>query len=329
MLDLTKSKRALPRTGGLLRRISLLRIAALVVIACGAVSCRWVSDYYVGNHNFKREDYPYSIVRYERFLEKYRKPKRKREIALVNLGRSYMAMRAYRDAEQTFARYEQEFPDGYFLDATRQSLAQLRKVADNHYQQLAQQVEAAKKEAKQIEAELAQQPNDADLLIALGNAHWKMGQYKSAGEAYLRAIEVKPELRDNPLLLERLIFDMQGNLVPVTSPDQLVALRKEREPLVIESLHERTSRGVGDFSSARRRFYMVTGMIRNRSTRPILGVQVEVTLYDGLGQILEVGTATIGTLYPQQSRPFVVRSGLDAEAMNNIMRYRCQPLYQQ
>lgn len=311
------------------RGLWYLSVPALMAIVLMGVSCRWVENYHAANWDFKHQDYPYSIVRYQKFLEEYHKPTEKREIALINLGRSYMEMQANRDAERTLRQYESEFPKGRFLDAARQSLAKMRRTTDDRQKQLASGIAAAQKESEQIQVELAKRPNDTDLLVALGNAHWKMGQYKSAGEAYLKAIEIAPKLRENPLLLERLIFDLNGNLIPVTNPEQRVALENEREPLAIEDLHDYTSRGVDDFFSSRQRFYMVTGTVRNRSTRPILGVRVEVTFFNALEQILEVGTAEIGTLYPRDSRPFVVRSALDAEAMGNIARYRSRPLYQQ
>jgi len=306
------------------RALRGLVVAALIPVA---VSCHWVENYHAANWNFKHQDYPYSIVRYQKFLEEYHRPTVRREVALINLGRSYMEMKAYRDAERAFRQYESEFPHGQFLDTAHQAMAQVRRTTDERQQKMAADIATAQKEAERLQAELAKQPNNPDLLVALGNAHWTMGQYKSAGEAYLKAIEINPNLRENPLLLERLIFDMNGNLIPITSPQQRIAIEYERDPLVIESLHEYASRGVDDFFSARRRFYMVTGTVRNRSTRPILGVRVEVTFYNPLEQIVEVGRADIGTLYPKESRPFVVNSGLDAETMGNISRYRCQALF--
>ena len=310
------------------KRLYQLRFSAAIVCASLAVSCHWVDNYYAANRDFKHQDYPYSIVRYQRFLGEYKRPSEKREIALINLGRSYMEMRAYLDAERVFEQYLIEFPEGRFLETAREGLAQVQRTNDERRQRLAGDIAAAQKEAEQIEAKLSERPNDPDLLVALGNAHWKVGRYKSAGEAYLKAIEINPLLRDNPLLLERLIFDMNGNLIPITSPQQRIAIENEREPLVIENLHEYASRGVNDFFSSRRSFYMVTGMVRNRSTRPILAVRVEATFYDALEQILEVGTASIGTLYPKESRPFVVNSALDAETMGNIAQYRCEALFQ-
>jgi len=323
------------------RRRLRIRIAMLFAMASASTGCLWFDDYRLGNRDFRREDYPYAIVRLERFVAKSPRSsamptgffgKRltdQREVALVNLGQSYMGMRIYQDAERVFDQYEREYPQGRFLELARQSLAKIHESTDKRRQQLASDVAAAQKEAERIKANLANRPNDTDLLVALGSAYWKIGQYKSAGESYLKAIEINPKLRESPLLLERLIFDINGSLVPIVNPEQRVALEHERQPLVLEDLHDYTSRGVDDFFSSARRFYMVTGTVRNRSTRPILGVQVQVTFYDALEQILEVGTASIGTLYPRESRPFVVRSGLDAEAMGNIVRYHTQPLFQQ
>jgi len=310
---------------------AIFRLAAPLLALVLLTSCsRWISDYYWANWvEFRQGDYSYAIVRYKRFLEKYRKPTRKREVALINLGRSYMAMKDYFDAQMTFETYIKEFPEGDFVNVARQNLDQIRRVADTRRQQLAKQFEQAKARASRLEAELAKKPNDPDLLVALGNAYWEMGRYNSAGKAYLKAIEIKPELKSNPLMLERLIFDINGNLIPIKSPEDRIKLEREREPLVIENLHDYKSRGFNDFYSGRRRIYIVTGTVRNRSTRPILGVEVEITFFDAIGQILDVETARIGTLYPQQSRPFVVRAGVDAETMNNITRYRCRTFYKQ
>ncbi|MBM3334573.1 hypothetical protein FJY63_07915 [Candidatus Sumerlaeota bacterium] len=318
----------------------VISVAALVVLAGALSSCLWFDDYRIGVRNFKEEDYPYAIVRLSRYLEKTPKAKpspvglgerknaERREEALIDLALAYQKMQAYRDAENAFRRYQEEFPNGRFVELVQQSLARIAQNADQRNQKLAEEVAAAQKDVLRLRAELDKAPGSAERWVALGNAHWKLGQWKSAGEAYLKGIEIEPKLRDEPLLKERLIFDLNGNLVPITDPQERVRLEQEREPLVIEDLHEYTSRGVDDFVAARRRFYMVTGTVRNRSTRPVLGVQVEVTFLDSLGRILEVGTASVGTLYPLESRPFVVRAGLDAEAMGNIARYRCQTLFQ-
>lgn len=321
---------------------SNLRFAAAVLLAGLATGCIWLDDYRLGNRNYRQEDYTYAIIRLQRFLERSPKPatanpqgffdKRaaeRREVALVNLAQAYLKMQIYHDSERTFTQYQREFPNGRFQELARASIARIHQSQDDRQQKLATDIASAQKEAERLKTDVSVRPTDADLRIALGNAYWKVGQYKSAGESYLKAIEINPKLRDNPLLLERLIFDINGNLIPVTNPEQRVALEHERQPLVLEDLHEFTSRGIDDFFSSRRRFYMVTGTVRNRSTRPILGVQIEVTLYNALDRILEVGTASIGTLYPRESRPFVVQSGLDAEAMGNVTRYRAQPLFQQ
>jgi len=310
-------------------------------MAALAYSCVWFDDYRIGSRNFKQQDYPYAVIRYERFLERAPKPATgqtgffarrmtdRREVAMINLGQSYLKMDDYYDAERIFARYGAEFPKGHFTEAARQGSAKVREHYAERQKRLLADVAAAQKDAERIQADLAKKPRDPDLLVTLGNAFWKMGQYKSAGETYLKAIEINPKLRENRLLQERLIFDVNGNLVPVVNPQQRIALENEREPLVVEDVHDYTSRGTEDFVSSRRIYYMVTGTVRNRSTRPILGARVEVTFYSALDKILEVGTASIGTLYPQESRPFVVKAGLDAEAMGNITRYRCQPLFQQ
>jgi tetratricopeptide (TPR) repeat protein len=313
------------RTGGAGRRVLVL--VSLVAMTAG---CRWWSDFYVGNRDFRHQDYHYSIVRYERFLDKYPdKPSKRREVAMIRLGESYRKTRAYTSAERIFSDYLRDFPDGSFSDAAQEALREIRNESQERAQRRAKDVMAAQREIERLNAELEKQPGDADRLVALGHAYWTSGQYKSAGEAYLKAIEVKPELRENALLLERLIFDMQGNLVPVVSLEQRVALERERDPLVVEAVNDYNSRSPLDFYSARRNLYVVSGRVRNRSTRPILGVRVEVVFYDSLEQIIEVRTESIGTLYPQQSRPFVVKAQFDAERMNNIPRYKIQPLFQQ
>ena len=321
-------------------RARFISLAVHAVLASALSSCLWFDDYRLGVRDFEKQDYPYAIVRLSRYLEKTPKARTSplglgqrnkadpREIALVDLALAYQKIQAYRDAENAFRQYQDEFPNGRFGELVQQSLARLARNADERNQKVAEEIAAAQKDVLRLRSELEKTPANAERWVALGNAHWKLGQWKSAGEAYLKAIEIEPKLRDDSLLKERLIFDLNGNLVPITDPQERVRLESEREPLVVEDLHEYASRGVDDVYSARRRFYMVTGTVRNRSTRPVLGVQVEVTFLDPLERILEVGSASVGTLYPLESRPFVVRAGLDAEAMGNIARYRCQTLFQ-
>lgn len=307
-----------------------MKILVLAILATGLAGCQLANDFFVpGNRDLRNEEYTYAVLRSERFLEKYTKPKKRREMAMINLGRAYVELRTYSDARRVFEQYLAEFPNGRFAGVAQDSLGRIGQVAQDRKDAQAQSVAEALKTVEALQSKVNAESKTPELLVALGNAYWKLGQYKSAGETYLEAITLKPELRSDPLLMERLIFDINGNLIPIESPAQRVALEREREPLVVENVHNYTSRGSSDFYSARSRFYVVTGSVRNRSTRPILGVKLQVTLYDSLQQILEVGTSNVGTLYPQQSRPFVVKSGLDAEAMNNISRYECQAIYQQ
>lgn len=326
------------------RRTLVLRVAGLLIMAAGLSSCSWLADYSLGRKAFRKDDWPFAVIGYRNVVDKTREPaakrdkpkgiirrwvSRRREVSMYNLATAYMNMKAYHDAKQVYTQYQREFPDGRFLGASHQALEDIGRRLSDRDSELNRKLAQAEKEIARIKGQLEAGGDNPELLVALGHAYWQIGQFQSAGEAYLRAIELKPELRENPLLLERLIFDMRGNLVPIKSRDELVALRNERDPLVIENVRERRARGGDELFSARRRFFEVTGTVRNRSTRPILGVRVEVTFHNALDQIIDVGSYSIGTLYPQQSRPFIVRVGLDAEAMNNVSRYRCQPLYQQ
>lgn len=305
-----------------------MRTTVFIVLLATLASCRAAGDYFAANRHFRQKDYPFSILRYERFLEKHRSAGRMRQNALIRLAQSYDSMHVAFDADKSYSRYLKEYPDGQFADEARESLGRLQEARAQRKEERAQELAAARKNIEDLKSQLRASPSDTDILLALGHDYWKTGQYREAGEAYLKAIELRPELRTSPILSERLLFDVQGRLV-VLSPQDRVTLDIEQEPLVIEGLHERRSRGIQDFFTPRRTFYEISGTVRNRSTWPVMGVEVQVTLLDPLEQILEVGTAPIGTLYPQQSRPFLVRSGLDAEAMGNITRYRVQPIFQE
>ena len=82
-----------------------------------------------------------------------------------------------------------------------------------------------------------------------------------------------------------------------------------------------------DLLTRERKFYVVTGQVRNRSDSILYGVQVIVTLY-GFGNVVyDTNTVNIGRMNPDEVRAFTVRFS-NFPNIDDMNRHEVVPVFQ-
>ncbi len=108
------------------------------------------------------------------------------------------------------------------------------------------------------------------------------------------------------LIKQRLYINEEGK-PDVLTPAALDAIDREKNPLVVFdklTYYQRDDTEPFFERSGRLVFANMTGKVRNQGTKVLRNVVVEVRFLNALNQILDFQTHRIGTLRPNDVRPF-------------------------
>jgi hypothetical protein len=123
------------------------------------------------------------------------------------------------------------------------------------------------------------------------------------GTVYARDFDHGPEIEiltpDQPVAT----VDAGGRLQPLT-PEQVRTLEREDRPLVAFNTNHYTARDSDNLSNGQKRFYNVTGLVRNQSSRLLHDVEVEVRFYNAQHATMDVQMVAVGSMGPDEVRAF-------------------------
>ncbi len=238
------------------------------------------------------------------------------------LGECYFKLKSYYDAKKEFEKCLADFPNSKWDDECHDYLNKIKVIYEDKDSKLKEDIALAQKKISEIEGDLKGNYNKAALHIELGNTYWSIGQYAKAGKEYLTAINLNNQLRKDPIIKERLIFDLDGNLIPI-KPENRVQLEAEKNPIIFFNLYNSLLR---DRKTGTQSMYVVTGQIKNQSLRPILDLTIDVTLFNVSGNVLDVTRVFVGKIFPGEVRSFSAISQ-PLENVHNVTRYECKAFY--
>lgn len=233
-------------------------------------------------------------------------------------GVAYYRISGYPDALRYFNEYLTIAPEGEYAEASREYVRLLNDEMARRYvapQDAAARIAAAK-------AKIAAEPNVLAHRLELADAHWLAGEYAKAGDVYEDVLIRWPELANDVTIRDRIRREADGRFT-VLSPGEVLRQTAQEEPLVIiNTATFRSGRETLLARSFQDIYYHVSGQALNRSNQPLFGVQVTVTIYGFGNLVYETQTLNIGTLQPNQARPFSVRFS-QFDSIHNISRYEC------
>lgn len=233
-------------------------------------------------------------------------------------GVAYYRISGYPDALRFFNEYLAMAPEGEYAEASTEYIRLLNDEIARRYiapEDAAARVAAAK-------AKVTAEPDVLAHRLELADAHWIAGEYDKAGAVYEDVLMRWPDLANDVTIRDRMRREANGSFT-ILSPGEVLRQTAQEEPLVIiNTATFRSGRETLLARSFQDIYYHVSGQALNRSDQPLFGVQVTVTIYGFGNLVYETQTLNIGTLQPNQVRPFSVRFS-EFDSIHNISRYEC------
>jgi len=271
--------------------------------------------------SFDAGRYSEAVSKFMVILEKYRDSEIK-ELSQFKIGQSYFQMKSYYDARVELQKYIEQYPKGKYQQEAMKLLDAIKEVYEEKELDERKKIIAEQEKIKSLQQQLEANYQQANTHFELGNSYWNLGNYAGAVKEYFLAMDMDTSYRDNELIKSRLLFDLDGKIIPIT-PSEKVKMEIEKDPVVIFNANSYSAR---DRFQAKKSIYVITGQVKNRSTRPILDLRIEVTLYNNMSEIIETKSSFIGNLLPAEIRSFSIRIPDFDEAIN-VQRYECKPVY--
>lgn len=233
------------------------------------------------------------------------------------LGLSYRALESPSDARRHFEEVGRLAPESSLNQDAQRYLAEIRGEAP-----------AAAPDTGQPAFQF--NPDEPDALargLELAETAWRGARYAEAGAIYAQLLEAYPALARDPVISQRFALNDDGSYTLLT-PESQVRQASDANPLVIINTHSfRSGRYEGYSRTFKELHYNVTGEVLNRGSEPMRNVEVVVTIYGFGSRIMETRTLQIGTLQPNQRRPFSTRFS-NFENIENVNRYEVTGFYE-
>ena len=189
------------------------------------------SDLRSADQSFHNKQYGIAVTKYLSLLEGL-DPGTTHASVLFRLAECYYNLNSYYDARQSFESYLKTYPDREDADRSRRYLEKIRREYDKREAQYQAGIQKEVERISELKALVEKNFQDAGYHFELGNAYWNLAQYQEAVKEYFQAIELDRSYKQNALIKSRLIFDLEGNVIPFT-PRERIELEREKEPIVI------------------------------------------------------------------------------------------------
>ena len=265
--------------------------------------------------------YSEAVSKFMVISEKYKDPEIK-ELSQFKIGQSYYQMKSYYDARVELQKYMEQYPKGKYQQEAQKLLEGIKEVYEEKEMTERKKIIAEQDKVKELQKQLEGNYQQANTHFELGNSYWNLGNYTDAVKEYFVAMDMDQTYRDNELIKSRILFDLDGKIIPIT-PSERVKMEIEKDPIVVFNTNSYSAR---DRFQASKSIYVITGQVKNRSTKPILNLRIEVTLYNNLSAILETKETFVGNLLPAEIRSFSIRIP-NFDDVINVQRFECKPVY--
>lgn len=277
---------------------------------------------------FENQQYILAAARYESLRDRYPDTVRREEM-LLRQGVSLYSVSSYHSARDVFIDYIKEYPRGYYLENAKDYIKKIDVLMSNATPAAAQKLAEAKAKSDldALNKLLTEHPTDWRVYEAIGDAHWRLGNYDKAVDCYYKAHHIVSAYEERNLNNGKLILDDSGQPVPV-NPYILKEMEIEKHPVRVYDLHAYTSRNQRDRVGGEIQFYNLTGSLRNQGKQLLRNVEVEVRYKDIGRNTLDVEYVKIGSLGPGEVRAFLSQAD-NYDNLYNIVDHEVEVHWQQ
>ncbi len=236
--------------------------------------------------------------------------------AYYYLGIVYQELGSPQNALTYYIKYLQLEPQGMFAEHARKQIGEL--IGSPLHQ--IEKVDTIDNQIKQLEQQLRQEPNNTELMLQLANWYWINQDYNKAGTLYKNIVSLDANYWNNPVISSRLEKKENGGIIVLT-PEEALKREAEKNPIVFFNVTSfRSGRSLGWASDLKHQIYNVSGQVRNRSSRDLRNVTIQVTIYGFSGMVYDTKTISLGNLNSGQIRPFSVQF-INFDNIENVNHY--------
>jgi tetratricopeptide (TPR) repeat protein len=271
---------------------------------------------------FNGGDYALAATRYESLSDRYPMTSR-RQLLRIRQGISLYTAASYHDARDVFLLYLKEFPTGRYTQDAEAYLKKIDVMMSPDSPARRETIEAAKADLNKLQQLRMQHPHDPAVAYSIGNLFYEMGNYDEAVRNYYEALSLDAAYKEKDMIRQRLILDDAGKPRALT-PGEIKRVERDNRPLVVFDTHNYTARDQNMLISGQKRFYNVTGLVRNQSSRMLHDIEVEVRFINAQHQVLDVDKVYIGSMGPDEVRPFRAEAN-SYDDLYNIVSFETNP----
>lgn len=240
------------------------------------------------------------------------------------LGVVYQELGSPQNALTHYIKYLQIAPTGIYSENSKRKISEILGKPDTQIER----VTTIEERISSLEEMLKIHPKNKNIMLELANWYWINQNYDKAGELYRELVILYPELWNEDVIASRIEKDERGNII-VLSPDEALKREAERKPIVFFNVTSfRSGRQFGWASDLRHQIYNVTGQVRNRSSRTIKNLSVQVTIYGFSGMVYDTKTVNLGNLNPGQTKPFSIQF-TNFDTIENVDHYDYVAYYEE
>ncbi len=240
------------------------------------------------------------------------------------LGIVYQELGSPQNAISHHIKYLQVAPQGIYAENARRKIREILGDATGQIEKIT----TIEERIQTLEEKLKSSPQDKQILLELANWHWINQNYNRAGELYKRLVDLYPEVWNDPIVASRIEKNNSGNII-ILSPDEALKREAEKKPIVFFNVTSfRSGRQFGWASDLRHQIYNVSGQVRNRSSRILKNVSVQVTIYGFSGMVYDTKNVNLGSLASGQTKPFSIQF-TNFDNIENIDHYDYVAYYEE
>lgn len=273
---------------------------------------------------YQQGQYESALVKYSSYVYSPFPNKTEMASARYYMGLCQYLLKRYGEAAETMTVLLKSHPDfamtGEAIEILNNSNAQLAAKQTEVLQQQTNQLNTLAELQKQV----SQSPNNAQLHFQLGNQYWEAGEYKTAALHYEQAVLLHPEYEKDNVIRNRVYYNNNNVLVP---RDPLQALQQLDDVIRLHNVRHDVRTRV-DFLG-RTQSIRVSGEAENVTIRTVNQVSVELTLVDFFERIQDSQTVQLGNIRPGEKKPFSVLMDQFSGSANDNLKIRSQVFFQE
>lgn len=232
------------------------------------------------------------------------------------LGIVYQELGSPQNALNYYIKYLQLSPQGVYAEHSRKQIGTLIGSPINQIEK----VDTIENQIHTLEQKLQQEPKNVDIMLQLANWYWINQNFSKAGDLYKSIISLDPNYWSHPVISSRLEKGVNNEIIVVT-PEEALKREAEKNPIIFFNVTSfRSGRSLGWSSDFKHHIYNVSGQVRNRSSRTLRNVTIQLTIYGFSGIVYDTRTISLGNLSSGQIKPFSAQF-VNFDNIENIDHY--------